>query len=189
MKTTKTITTGVLTLLLAAAGLNSQQAQAQSLKISSTQKGTPAYYVDGVLTPNEALNDTKPDNIETVNVLKDKEAVASFGPEAANGAIIVTTKKNKDSEAVKAFNRKHNIIYTPASPEVQKITDAVVNGTGLSAGDLGGRLLLVNDKEATPEQSKIAHGQLKGVFVMDAEKATKRYGAKGKNGAVVIMTK
>jgi len=189
MKTTKIITAVIVTLFLAVTGLSSQQIQAQSLKVNSTQKGTPAYYVDGVLTSNEALNNTKPDDIENINVVKDKKAVASFGPEAMNGAVIVTTKKNKDSEAVKAFNKKHNITYTPPSPEVKKITDAVVNGAGLSADDLGGRLLLVNDKEATPEQSKIAHGQLSGVFVMDAEKATKRYGEKGKNGAVVITTK
>lgn len=189
MKTKKTITTGIVTLLLAVAGLSSQSVQAQAVGLSAKRQGTPAYYVDGVLTSNEALNDTKPEEIEVMNVVKDKATLATFGPAAANGAVIVTTTKNKDSEAVKAFNKKHNITYTPPSPEVKKITDAVVNGTGLSAGDLAGRLLLVNDKEATPEQTKIAKGQLESIYVLDADKATKRYGEKGKNGAVVITTK
>lgn len=189
MKTTKTITAGIVTLLLAAGGLGSQSAQAQAPKLSAAKQGPLAYYVDGVLTSNEALNDTKPEEIEVMNVVKDKAVLATLDPAAANGAIIVTTKKNKDSEAVKAFNKKHNITYTPPSPEVKKINDAVMSGTGLSAGELGGRLLLVNDKEATLEQSKIAHGQLSSIYVLDAAKATKRYGEKGKNGAVVITTK
>lgn len=189
MKTAQTITAGLVTLLLAVGGLSSHSAQAQAPKLSVAKQGPPAYYVDGVLTSNEALNNTRPEDIEAINVVKDKEAVVRFGPAAANGAIIITTKKNKDSEAVKAFSRAHNISYTPASPKVKRLTDAVVNGTGLSAGDLGGRLLLVNDKEATVEQSKIAQGQLSSVYVLDAERATKRYGAKGKNGAVVITTK
>ncbi|MBC6610993.1 hypothetical protein H8B15_08665 [Hymenobacter sp. BT507] len=189
MKTTKTITAGIVTLFLTVAGLSSHSAQAQAPKLSAVKQGPLALYVDGVLTPGEELSSTSPTDIEVMNVVKDKAVLATLDPAAASGAIIVTTKKNKDSEAVKAFNKKHNITYTPPSPEVKKINDAVMSGTGLSASDLGGRLLLVNDKEAALEQSKIAHGQLSSIYVLDAEKATKRYGAKGKNGAVVITTR
>ena len=51
----------------------------------------PLYVIDGMLTNNmEMIN---PHDIESVNVLKDASATAIYGSRAANGVIVVTTKK------------------------------------------------------------------------------------------------
>src|SRR5690606_23162246 len=44
------------------------------------------------------LNDINPDDIETMDILKGASAAALWGSRAANGVIIITTKKGKSSD-------------------------------------------------------------------------------------------
>ncbi|MBS1732741.1 MAG: TonB-dependent receptor plug domain-containing protein, partial [Bacteroidetes bacterium] len=62
----------------------------------------PLIIVDGVpvttgnlalLTNSNALGDINPDDIETIDVLKDGSATAIYGSRAANGVVVITTKK------------------------------------------------------------------------------------------------
>ena len=153
------------------------------------QTGNPLVFVDGKRVSKAELDKLDPKQIESMNVLKKSEDLKSFGSDAADGVILIITKQNKNSATVRAFMREHNIVLTPASPEVQRITQLVTSGQGLSATDLQGRLLIVNNQEATVEKSKVAESQLQSVFVMDAEQAVKKYGNEGAKGAVIIMTK
>ncbi|WP_233145481.1 SusC/RagA family TonB-linked outer membrane protein [Labilibacter marinus] len=57
--------------------------------INGTNK--PIYVVDGVITTG--IDNLNPNNIESVSVLKDASAAAIYGARAANGVIIVTTKR------------------------------------------------------------------------------------------------
>jgi hypothetical protein len=149
----------------------------------------PLYFLDGKPINKTEVDKLDPQSISHMAVLKKEEALRSFGPSAAEGAVLIVTKKNEHSAEVQAFVKEHNISITPASPEVKNLTAAVVDGKGLSVADLGGRLLIINGQEAPAAESKIEAGRLQSVGVLDAEKATAKYGAKGKNGAVVITTK
>lgn len=69
---------------------------------SSLANNTPLYIVDGVQiitgeiagqASNNALSGINPDDIETIEVLKDAAAAAIYGAQAANGVVIITTKK------------------------------------------------------------------------------------------------
>ena len=51
----------------------------------------PLVIIDGV--QGGSLSDLNPDDIETVDVLKDASSTAIYGSQGANGVIIVTTKK------------------------------------------------------------------------------------------------
>lgn len=53
----------------------------------------PYYVVDGI--PGVSLSMIAPDDIESIDVLRDASATAIYGSKAANGVIIVTTKKGK----------------------------------------------------------------------------------------------
>ncbi|WP_234737032.1 SusC/RagA family TonB-linked outer membrane protein [Tellurirhabdus bombi] len=53
----------------------------------------PLYIVDGV--PTGGINFINPDDIETTTVLKDAAAASIYGARAANGVIVVTTKKGQ----------------------------------------------------------------------------------------------
>jgi TonB-dependent starch-binding outer membrane protein SusC len=86
------------------AGVNITQAQGApgSLPIirirgiSSITAGTnPLMVVDGVPLENFNLNNINPQDIESVEVLKDASSAAIYGSRGANGVIIVTTKLGK----------------------------------------------------------------------------------------------
>ncbi len=60
----------------------------------------PLYVVDGVAI-NGSMRDLSPNDIESVQVLKDASAAAIYGSRAANGVIIVTTKQGKKNSPLK----------------------------------------------------------------------------------------
>ena len=65
----------------------------------------PLYVIDGVAT-NENLNSLNAADIESIQVLKDASSASIYGSRAANGVIIITTKKGKDGRM--AINVNYN---------------------------------------------------------------------------------
>lgn len=80
---------------------------------SITQNNQPLFVVDGVPIDNSQFSSTtqtagvahsnravdlNPDDIESINILKGGAATALYGIRAANGAVVITTKKGKTSE-------------------------------------------------------------------------------------------
>lgn len=62
----------------------------------------PLIVVDGYpLTEGSSLNSLNPNDIESINVLKDAASAAIYGSRAANGVVIVTTKKGVKNEDMK----------------------------------------------------------------------------------------
>lgn len=86
-------------------------------------------YLDGVNNSNRAV-DINPDDIESINVLKGPSATALYGINAANGAIIISTKKG----AKKVGGGVNVIIGTKLNwSEVNKLPELqnkFVKGTG-----------------------------------------------------------
>jgi len=58
-------------------------------------------------TYGNPLNYINPSDIESIEVLKDADATAIYGSRAANGAILITTKKGKSGEQKIEFNVQH----------------------------------------------------------------------------------
>jgi TonB-linked SusC/RagA family outer membrane protein len=77
--------------------------------------------VDGVATSNRAI-DINPDDIASMSVLKGGAATALYGLRAANGAIIITTKKGGDSKGKLNINASASVTVDEISqvPELQK---------------------------------------------------------------------
>ncbi len=75
-------------------GVNSLTLRGASTLNGSTE---PLYVVDGI--PGVNLNLIPPADIESIDVLRDASATAIYGSKAANGVIIVTTKKGSDGPA------------------------------------------------------------------------------------------
>ncbi|NMH89301.1 SusC/RagA family TonB-linked outer membrane protein [Flavivirga algicola] len=57
---------------------------------------SPLFVIDGVITGN--MNSINPADIESISVLKDASSTAIYGSRAANGVIIVTTKRGKKGQ-------------------------------------------------------------------------------------------
>lgn len=62
----------------------------------------PFYVIDGI--PGADINAVAPDDIASMDILKDASATAIYGNRAANGVIMVTTKKGKKGKAQAAYN-------------------------------------------------------------------------------------
>lgn len=57
--------------------------------------------VDGMIS---TMNNVNPDDIESISVLKDAASAAIYGSRAANGVILITTKKGKEGKTILTYN-------------------------------------------------------------------------------------
>ena len=87
----------------------------------------PLWVVDGVplnsftspVTGTNLLSDLNPDMIESIQILKDASAASIYGSRAANGVIIVTTKKGrKNQDATFSVNVSQSWSILPRHPDL-----------------------------------------------------------------------
>ncbi len=78
---------------------NERPGQVGSINIrgvrSLTASNSPLFVVDGIPLTTGGIEYLNPNDIETIDVLKDASATAIFGSRGANGVVIVTTKQGK----------------------------------------------------------------------------------------------
>ncbi|HSD33341.1 MAG TPA: SusC/RagA family TonB-linked outer membrane protein [Gemmatimonadales bacterium] len=86
----------------------------------------------GVDFTNRAA-DLNPEDIETVTVLKGPEASALYGIDAANGAIVITTKRGRTGASSFEYSNSFTMARTGARPEIQR----TYGPTSLTGGLLG----------------------------------------------------
>ena len=100
-------TTNALTALQSQApGVNIAQSSAQPGKgfkvnirgVGTIGESSPLLVIDGIVsgTADNGLNGLNPNDIESIDVLKDAASAAIYGARAANGVILVTTKQGKE---------------------------------------------------------------------------------------------
>ncbi|MFA6083808.1 SusC/RagA family TonB-linked outer membrane protein [Mucilaginibacter sp.] len=70
---------------------------------SITQDNSPLYIIDGVQVES-GLDGLSPQDIESVDVLKDAASTAIYGARGANGVIIVTTKSGRNMKTAVNYN-------------------------------------------------------------------------------------
>ena len=79
----------------------------------------PLYVVDGIF--NDNIDYLNPNDIESIEILKDPSSLAIFGVRGANGVIIVTTKKGKGGKLSVNFTQSIGFKNVIDQPE---LTDA-----------------------------------------------------------------
>ncbi len=84
--------------------------------MSTVNACDPLYVIDGVAT-NENLNSLNSADIESIQVLKDASSASIYGSRAANGVIIITTKRGKEGKM------SINLNYNAALQTVAKSFD------------------------------------------------------------------
>ncbi|MCF6212907.1 MAG: SusC/RagA family TonB-linked outer membrane protein [Flavobacteriaceae bacterium] len=108
---------------------------------------TPLIVVDGIPLNNggvggsrNPLNLINPNDIESMVVLKDASATAIYGSRAANGVILITTKKGKDTEFRFNFNSSATVSSTHDRVDVLTATQFTDLVTRVGDADAIGRL-------------------------------------------------
>ncbi|MBE9585091.1 TonB-dependent receptor [Mucilaginibacter sp. JRF] len=71
--------------------------------ITSINNTDPLYVIDGVVSLNGGLENLNPNDIESIEVLKDASA-AIYGSRSSNGVVLVTTKKGKSGAPTLSYN-------------------------------------------------------------------------------------
>jgi TonB-dependent starch-binding outer membrane protein SusC len=69
---------------------------------------SPLLVVDGVIYQG-SLDDVNPNDIATIDILKDASSAAVFGARSANGVILITTKKGKSGKPTVSVNANYNM--------------------------------------------------------------------------------
>lgn len=100
---------------------------------SLTQSNAPLYVIDGFPVEDPEDGMLNPDDIATINILKDASATAIYGSRAANGVILVETKKGKTGKPVVSFNSSYGIQQVQKTIDVMNPYDFVKYQTELNA--------------------------------------------------------
>lgn len=69
--------------------------------VGTMNNSDPMILVDGL---ESSMNDVNPNDIENISVLKDAAAASIYGTRAANGVILITTKRGKVGKPTLAYN-------------------------------------------------------------------------------------
>ena len=109
---------------------------------SESRDNQPLFVVDGIIYDNSTVNtgnsgtdgmtktattfsnrvmDINPEDIESMSVLKGAAAAALYGSRAANGVIIITTKKGEEGAVRVNVSSKYTYSWANKLPEVQKL--------------------------------------------------------------------
>ena len=64
------------------------------------------------------LSNINPNDILTLDFLKDAAAAAIYGSKAANGVLIITTKRGKEGKPRISFNGRFGIVTKPVTPKI-----------------------------------------------------------------------
>ena len=67
--------------------------------VNTVNDNGPLYVIDGVATRNQNLSSLNPNDIASMQVLKDASSAAIYGAQAANGVILITTKSGSRTGA------------------------------------------------------------------------------------------
>jgi TonB-dependent starch-binding outer membrane protein SusC len=92
---------------------------------SITQDNSPMYVVDGVQVEN-ALSVISPQDIQTIDVLKDASTTAIYGARGANGVVIITTKQGRAGKTTVTYNGAYGTRSLPKKMDVLSPYDFVV---------------------------------------------------------------
>jgi TonB-linked SusC/RagA family outer membrane protein len=125
----------------------------------------PLYVVDGVqinnrndaaFTQSNPLAFLNPDDIESIDILKDAASAAIYGSSASNGVIIITTKKGKVGKPKVQLNAYAGMVTPLKKLETvnsqqlfQLRTEAVGRANNLAANDLAVKRSVLNEFRVT----------------------------------------
>ena len=85
---------------------------------SLTGSTAPLYVIDGFPSETSGLSSLNPNDIESIDILKDASATAIYGARGANGVVIVTTKKGGAGKPTITYNGSVKVSTVKNTPEM-----------------------------------------------------------------------
>ena len=149
----------------------------------------PIYIINGKELTKEEIKEISPDQIESVSVLKGENAEAKYGEKGKNGVVIIQKKKN--SEVIVDLDNNENEIDEINEDEIiivredKNPSNFIIAGTGKKNKPL----IIIDGKETKDKIDDLDRDDIKSINVLKGDSANKKYGKKGINGVIEIITK
>ena len=133
--------------------------------VKADRKDSALIIVDGVEFGRDTknLNSISPNSIKSISVLKGEAAIKKYGERGRYGVI----------EIIKKSENINTTIIRKDTPIIKTDPLYIVDGKEISK----------------PERANISPNNIQSINVLKGESAVKKYGEKGKNGVVEIITK
>lgn len=87
----------------------------------SLGNNNPLFVIDGI--PRTSMDNINPDDIESMSVLKDASSAAIYGSRAANGVVLITTKRGKEGRTKLSFTATNGFQYATTKPDLLNSTE------------------------------------------------------------------
>ena len=109
----------------------------------------------------DALSLINPDDIESINVLKGANAAALYGSAAANGVLMITTKKGKEGSISITVNSNVTFDKPMVTPDIQRVYGAPVTLNPSTGEAIGMQLGAWGKKIGTYTDAELAYSGAK----------------------------
>lgn len=124
---------------------SSRPGSEQQIRIRGTRSlnasNDPLIVLDGIPFPG-SISDINPNDIKTIDILKDASSTAIYGSRGANGVILITTNKGVQGKATVSYNGYYGIVTLFSEypmmngPEFVKLRE-IASANGASWGAMG----------------------------------------------------
>lgn len=136
----------------------------------------PLVFLDGNEISYSLLNSIPPEEIKSVNVIKDASSISSYGEKGKYGAIEIITNNGYRPKGFKNTN-----------PSNKTSKD---KGSGISLSGDNRSLTILDGREISYEEFKAVKGEnIKTFNFLEGQSATEKYGDKGKNGVIEMKSR
>src|SRR5690606_32966232 len=156
-----------------------QQTYTAILNIADKTSIAPLYVVDGVAVNEDTFRNLNQNDIATIRILKDQDAISAYGDKGVNGVLVITTVKGTTIELNTAA------LDNQSDSEKRALLQGVVTTRGNSTP-----LYILDGMPVDEETLKNMNvNDVANIRVLKDAGATSLYGMRGSNGVVVIKTK
>lgn len=156
-----------------------QQTYTAILNIADKTSIAPLYVVDGVAVNEDTFRNLNQNDIATIRILKDQDAISAYGDKGVNGVLVITTVKGTTIELNTAA------LDNQSDSEKRALLQGVVTTRGNSTP-----LYILDGMPVDEETVKNMNvNDVANIRVLKDAGATSLYGMRGSNGVVVIKTK
>lgn len=99
------------------AGTPGMESSIRIRSVGTFNNATPLFVIDGVVSDKFAFDGLSPYEVENITILKDGASAAIYGSRAANGVILVTTKRGKEGIPKLSYNGLFGLQQPTKIPE------------------------------------------------------------------------
>lgn len=96
-----------------------------SIRIRGSQ-GEPLYVINGIIRDKTAFDALDPNEVESINILKDAASASIYGSKAGNGVVLVTTKKGSIQKPMFQYKASYTAANTTRPIQDFSATDELI---------------------------------------------------------------